>query len=42
MGFCFEPPPGPAMPVIDTAKSASDRFSAPFAIAAAVSPLTAP
>ena len=35
-------PPGPAMPVIDTARSTPARSSAPTAIAVAVSLLTAP
>ena len=41
-GFDGVPPPGPAMPVIATATSASDAASAPRAIAQAVATLTAP
>src|SRR5204863_21776 len=41
-GLEGEPPPGPAMPVIATAISASDAASAPRAIAQAVATLTAP
>ena len=41
-GFSAVPPPGPAMPVIDTARSTGECASAPCAIASAVSRLTAP
>src|SRR5271167_3565773 len=41
-GFSALPPPGPATPVIDTARSIGARASAPSAIAVAVSALTAP
>ena len=41
-GLSAVPPPGPAMPVIDTARSAWAWPSAPLAIASAVSRLTAP
>ncbi len=41
-GFEGVPPPGPAIPVIATATSASDAASAPRAIAQAVATLTAP
>jgi hypothetical protein len=41
-GFVGVAPPGPAMPVTETAKSTGARASAPRAIAAAVSALMAP
>ena len=41
-GLPGEPPPGPAMPVMETARSAGACASAPLAIASAVSRLTAP
>ncbi len=41
-GFSAVPPPGPAMPVTETATSAPSRARAPAAIAAAVSAETAP
>ena len=42
-GFSAEPPPGPAMPVIDDREiGIGDAPSAPRAIASAVSRLTAP
>ena len=41
-GFAGVAPPGPAMPVTETARSTGARASAPCAIAAAVSALTAP
>ena len=41
-GFSALPPPGPAMPVTETARSTGERPSAPAAIAAATSRLTAP
>ena len=41
-GFSGVPPPGPAMPVIATARSAGEWASAPSAIARATSSLTAP
>src|SRR5579864_7648065 len=41
-GFSALPPPGPATPVTDTARSTRARATAPFAIAIAVSLLIAP
>ena len=41
-GFSAEPPPGPAMPVTDSAMPARERASAPAAISSAVSRDTAP
>ena len=41
-GFSGVPPPGPAMPVTLTAKSAPEASRAPWAISRAVSPETAP
>ena len=41
-GFSGDPPPGPATPVIATVSSASERASAPSAIARATGSDTAP
>ena len=41
-GFASLPPPGPAMPVTETAASAPSRSTAPRAIASATGSLTAP
>ena len=41
-GLSALPPPGPAMPVTDTATPASERASAPSAIVFATGSLTAP
>ena len=41
-GFSSVPPPGPAMPVTETAMSTPSRCSAPSAIARATASLTAP
>ena len=41
-GVCSVPPPGPAIPVVETATSAPERSRTPFAICFAVSSETTP